>query len=265
MGSAATKVWGWVGILVGLVVVGLASVATPAFGGVLAAPTPSAGAMTIYSVTNPNATDLLVEHVFTNTAGFYHSFTSTVLAGRTAEYHVRDVAAIPSPFEGSLTLNADQPFTAEVVGYDYPGGPSPTATATSAGPPTATATRTATRTSTRTPTASSTPTRTAVLAPTQTATFTPTRTSTGTPIPTRTPTGTPTSTRSPTPTPSHTPIDTPTRTATSSQTPSGRPTATRRPTRSRRPTFTPTPSRTATVTSTPTATPTRWWHWRGDR
>lgn len=83
--------------------------------------TPSArpGAMTVYAVTNNNPVDLDVEHVITSPSGFKHSFWSRVPAGKTVRFHLKDIPEIPSPFEGSLTLNADKPISAEIVGYDY--------------------------------------------------------------------------------------------------------------------------------------------------
>jgi hypothetical protein len=75
--------------------------------------------MTVYAVGNPNPAAITVEHVITNTEGFRHSFTSSVGAGEVAEYHLRDIPEVPSPFLGAMTLSAGLPFTASVVGYDY--------------------------------------------------------------------------------------------------------------------------------------------------
>ena len=83
-------------------------------------PTPGPRAMTVYAVTNPNAVTLDVEHVITDPSGFRHSFWSRVPPNSTAEYHLRDIVEVPSPFRGSLDLYADRPFTARIVGYDYP-------------------------------------------------------------------------------------------------------------------------------------------------
>lgn len=76
--------------------------------------------MTVYSVTNPGATPLRVEHVITNAAGFRYSFWSQVPAGATSLYHLRDLPQVPSPFKGTVTLYSTGPFTARIVGYDYP-------------------------------------------------------------------------------------------------------------------------------------------------
>lgn len=111
------------------------------------APTPGPGGMTVYQVVNPNAAPLLVVHEIQNvelTPVF--AFEDTVAANGSAQYHARDMAAIPTGFEGQVALSADSPFAAEVVGYDYPPSVTPTATAT------ATPTQTATPTSTPTPT-----------------------------------------------------------------------------------------------------------------
>ena len=103
--------------------------------------TPSPGAMTVYQVSNPNASALLTTHTFINAISTpVYVMNSTVPAVSTAVYHVRDMPQIVSPFNGSVRIEADMPFSAEVVDYDYPptSTPTPTRTAT----PTATATPT---------------------------------------------------------------------------------------------------------------------------
>lgn len=136
-----------------------------------AEPIPQPGAMTVYSVVNANVFDISVQHTITDTVGFVYVFTTTVPASSSMDYHVGDMDAVPSPFNGSATLGSwDGPFTAAVTSYDYP----PTAT------PTETHTATATATSTSTPT--STPTMTLTATPTPSSTPTPTVTSTPTPI-----------------------------------------------------------------------------------
>lgn len=134
------------------------------------APTPGPRAKTVYQVDNPNAEPLVTTHDITNlelTPVF--TFVDTVPANSSTQYHVRDMPQIPEPFEGEVAITSDQPFTAEVVGYDYPPTDTPTptntatATATATGTATATATRTATRTAT--PTATSTPTPFRVVVP----------------------------------------------------------------------------------------------------
>lgn len=76
--------------------------------------------MTVYAVTNPQAVDLTVEHVISDASGFTHRFWSQVPAGGTVEYHLRDMPEVPSPFDGSVTLSAELPFTAAIVGSDPP-------------------------------------------------------------------------------------------------------------------------------------------------
>jgi len=94
--------------------------ASPVRPDLTAVPSPGPKAMTVYAVTNPNNTDLDVQHVLTDASGFHYEFWSHVLANTTVEYHLRDIPAVPSPFTGDLKLSANQPFTARIVGYDYP-------------------------------------------------------------------------------------------------------------------------------------------------
>ncbi|MHB1415124.1 MAG: hypothetical protein ACYC1C_07705 [Chloroflexota bacterium] len=76
--------------------------------------------MTVYAVTNPNPTELDVRHVFTDSSGFHHEFLSRVPADSTVEYHLRDISGVPSPFLGELKISTNEPFTAQIVRYDYP-------------------------------------------------------------------------------------------------------------------------------------------------
>ncbi|MCL4541083.1 MAG: malectin domain-containing carbohydrate-binding protein [Chloroflexi bacterium] len=138
----------------------------------LAVSTPGPGAMTVYAVTNPNSASIAVHHVITDTASFRHEFTSTVAANSTVDYHVRDMASVPNPFVGAMTLDSDMPFTADVAGYDYPGSPTapPTSTPTGTVTPNVSPSNTPTPTTTRTPTSANTAT------PSVTRTTTPTTT-----------------------------------------------------------------------------------------
>ncbi|HEX5414446.1 MAG TPA: hypothetical protein VFZ25_02195 [Chloroflexota bacterium] len=91
-------------------------------------PSPSAAVtvpngMTVYSVANPGQEPLRVEHVITNASGFRYAFWSDVPPRGTGVYHLRDMTPVPHPFQGTLTLYANQPFTAQLVGYDYPDHP----------------------------------------------------------------------------------------------------------------------------------------------
>jgi hypothetical protein len=82
--------------------------------------TPPVRLMTVYTVTNPQAVDLTVEHVISDASGFQHRFWSQVPAGGTVDYHLRDMPEVPSPFDGSVTLAAELPFTATIAGGDPP-------------------------------------------------------------------------------------------------------------------------------------------------
>jgi hypothetical protein len=123
-----------------------------------AVPTPTGpGASTVYAVTNPNTTALLVTHTHTSDAGIVVlTFADTVPAATTVQYRVLDMPAIPSPYSGSLLLEADQPFTADVTGYTYPTA-TVTVTMSPTGTPTLTHTPTSTPTNTPTPTPTATP------------------------------------------------------------------------------------------------------------
>ncbi len=126
----------------------------------LVIPTPGTGAATVYEVVNPNAQPITVYHVITNTAAFLYAFTSTIPSSSTLTVRLKDIAAVPSPFDGSMTLTSTMPFTASVVGYDYPPTATPTVTPTSTNTPAPT--QTATATVTATPTVTPTPTATPV-------------------------------------------------------------------------------------------------------
>lgn len=91
-------------------------------------PTPGPGAMTVYNISNANATTLNVQNVISNSSGFSYTFWNQVPANSSVVVHVRDIAQVPSPFNGQVQLYADQPFTAQITGYDYPSGPAATAT-----------------------------------------------------------------------------------------------------------------------------------------
>ena len=93
--------------------------------------TPGPGAMTVYTVTNPNSFALNVEQVITNTVGFNDTFWTQIPPNASVTYHLRDNSQVSDPFQGTLSLYADHPFTAQVTGYDNlppTGTPSPTAT-----------------------------------------------------------------------------------------------------------------------------------------
>lgn len=111
--------------------------------------TPSPGAMSVYQVSNPNASALITTHTFINaqTTPVY-TMVNSVPAVSTAVYHVRDIPQVVSPFNGNVRIEADMPFSAEVVDYDYPSTNTPTVTPTR----TPTVVPTATRTATPTPT-----------------------------------------------------------------------------------------------------------------
>jgi hypothetical protein len=103
---------------------------------------------------------------------------------------------IPNAFSGTLTLQGDQPFTAQVVGYDYPGAvtvtasPTPSMSTTASRTPTSTVAMTATpsATPTRTPTTPATVTKSP--SPTSTVAMTATPSATGTPTVVDSPTNT---------------------------------------------------------------------------
>jgi hypothetical protein len=216
-------------LVLGLIAAHLWSPSTPVLAQPLVAPTPGSGAMTIYRVANPNSVDVTVVHAYTGPSGFNYSFQSIIPAGLAVDYHVRDIAAIPQPFDGSVSIRSASPITAEIVGFDYPSSASPTAT------PAVTAVMSST------PTASSTPTRTPIATRTPTLTPAPTKTTTRTASPTATlrVSNTPTTTVAGT------------RTSTPTATPSASPTATQIPTSTPEPTgtapATPTPSQSAYV------------------
>jgi hypothetical protein len=167
----------------------------------LALPTPPAGGMTVYRVTNGNAEAIDVLHTISDQFGFRHSFWTLVPAGGDVTIHLRDVAQVPSPFQGSVELTATQPFIAEVLGFDLQetptAGPSSTVTPTPTLEPSPAATQTPFNSPTATVTPSPSSTYTPTVSPVPTETPTPTLTPTVTV--TRTPTVSPTITVSPTP------------------------------------------------------------------
>lgn len=123
------------GLLIGLLVCGVVAFLTAQTSTASAAGsptgTPGPGAMTEYTVTNPNSFTLNVEHVITNTVGFNDTFWTQIPPNSSVTYDLRDMTQVPDPFQGTLTLYADHPFTAQVTGYDYlpsTGTPSPTPT-----------------------------------------------------------------------------------------------------------------------------------------
>jgi len=108
-----------VALLSGVVILTSTWSARPALALTAAAPTPGPGAMTVYSITNPNSVTLSVQQVVSDSNGFNYTFWSQIPAGSAVTYHIRDIPQIPSPFQGTLMLYASQPFTAQIVGYDY--------------------------------------------------------------------------------------------------------------------------------------------------
>lgn len=90
--------------------------------------------MSVYVITNPNDADITVQHtVVGNAGGQPYYFWSEIPARSAVEIHTRDVVQLPDGFSGVVTLSAIDPFSAEIVGYDYPGiivGEDPTATPT---------------------------------------------------------------------------------------------------------------------------------------
>ncbi|MCL5784240.1 MAG: cohesin domain-containing protein [Patescibacteria group bacterium] len=87
-----------------------------------AVPTPGLGAMTVYQVENANPTNLLVTSIITDTVSFKTVITNTIPACSTSQIHLRDINQVSSPFNGAMTVSADQPMNARIVGYDYPPG-----------------------------------------------------------------------------------------------------------------------------------------------
>ncbi len=155
--------------------------------------TPGPGAQTIYTVTNSNPLTLYVQHTFSDSNGFFFTFQSQIAPGSVGTYHLSAMPQIPSPFQGSMVLYGNSPFTAQIVGYDYASTVTPTRRPSSTRTPISTATRTPSATPTTTGTRAPTGT------PTATNTQTPTPTGTVTPfVATSTPTVDPTETRRPT-------------------------------------------------------------------
>lgn len=82
--------------------------------------TPQAGAMSVYQVGNLAGETITITHRFADANGFLWLMTTTIPSGEVRVYRLRDLPAIPSPWQGSLTLDSTAPFTASVTGYDYP-------------------------------------------------------------------------------------------------------------------------------------------------
>lgn len=89
--------------------------------GAVVVPTPGQGAMSIYEIENPNSTPLTVTANITNGLGVDYYETQIVNSCSINTFNLRDISGVPSPFAGAMTLKADSPFSATVVGYDYPG------------------------------------------------------------------------------------------------------------------------------------------------
>lgn len=135
VGGRSRRAVTWGGALLGWVLaLAIALQVGPAQADPELAAAPSPGAMTVYSVTNSNGTTLSVEHVIMDPSGFNFSFWSQIPPGATVTYHLRDIAQVPSPFQGTMTLYASQPFVAQIVGYDYPASTTSTPTSTPAPP-----------------------------------------------------------------------------------------------------------------------------------
>lgn len=113
-------------ILVVLAVTGSIGPPEPTQASVQGLPSPGPGAMTVYAITNPGASAVTVENVLTNSSNFRYVFWVNLPANSTVTCHLRDIPQVPNSFQGTLTLYASSPFTAAIVGYDYPGsGPGP--------------------------------------------------------------------------------------------------------------------------------------------
>lgn len=88
------------------------------------APTPQPGAMTVIQYRNfDTSTDVQVSLTITDTNRTYATVVDTVPSCTNGYKHLRDIAAVPSPFTGSATASANSPFVAIVIDYDYPISP----------------------------------------------------------------------------------------------------------------------------------------------
>jgi hypothetical protein len=150
--------WGvLVAVLVLTAVLSVGVAAAPA----RAVPTPGPGAMSVYEVRHSNPVPLVTLHTFYRdlTPVPVWSFVSTIPISSTDRYYVRWYTQLVSPFSGTVRIEADLPFTAEVVAFEYD--------------PTSTRTVTPTRTPSPTPTVTRTPTRTPAATATKFATTLP--------------------------------------------------------------------------------------------
>ncbi len=104
-------------LLAGLAVTGPVIVRAPEAMSFLAS-TPIS--QTIYTVANTSTAPLLISHsiVANGAAAATHTFADILAAGESRDYHLRDMAQVPSPFLGSVTLLAAVPFVAQLAGYD---------------------------------------------------------------------------------------------------------------------------------------------------
>jgi len=98
--------------------------------------------MTVYAVTHSNPAPLHTTHTFYREGSPepVWGFASTVPANGTSRYYTLWFTQLVSPFVGSVTIDADAPFTAEVVGFEYVRTPTPAATPTRTPTPTPVAT-----------------------------------------------------------------------------------------------------------------------------
>lgn len=80
----------------------------------------NSGAMSVYSVSNPNPTTLAVQHEFSDPSGFHYSFWTRIPPHSTQTFHVGAMPQVPRGFQGKVTLSANQAFTSRAVGFDYP-------------------------------------------------------------------------------------------------------------------------------------------------
>lgn len=145
MNDTRLRLCGVVGIVILVLTLGFleGERAQPVHAATFATLTPGPGAMSIYEVTNPNANTLTVQQTFNGPNGFTYSLWSQVPPNSSRTIHVSNIPQIPSPFNGTVQITADGPFTAQIIGYDYPPS-SVTATPTTTVRLTTTATPTAT-------------------------------------------------------------------------------------------------------------------------
>jgi hypothetical protein len=77
--------------------------------------------ITVYHVINSHSIPLWVKHTFTNDQGFEYSMETWEPAMTRTTYHVRDIAGVPHPFDGSLLLTSPGYFSAYLDLYGDPG------------------------------------------------------------------------------------------------------------------------------------------------